>query len=177
MSKIKVLIVESEKRPYVKYIENTLEEKQRIVGGLLYFYEAEKDVDFIWNEEGKELDLEFNRVITNDVIVGTFIIVGQKNGESISLTRKQIRKYKKHFAVKRDAGTIVLLKKYVGHSNKSHELNFKEIEKWRDVLILDRKSKKEYKKEKRNVFKSKEKTNKKRSNTTNEDINVTSKRT
>lgn len=160
MSKIKILIVESEKRPYVKYIENTLEEKQCIVGGLLYFYEAEKDVDFIWNEEGKELDLEFNRVITNDVIAGTFIIAGQKNGESISLTRKQIRKYKKLFAVKRDIGTIVLLKKYVGHSNKSHELNFKEIEKWRDVLILDRKAKREYKKEKKNAYK--QKTNKKK---------------
>ena len=164
MSKIKVLIVETEKKPYVKQIENTLEEKQRIVGGLIYVYEAEKNIDFIWNQKGKELDLEFNRVITNDVIAGTFIIAGQKNGESISLTKKQIRKYKKHFAVKRDAGTIAFLRKYIGHSNKSHELNFKEIEKWRDVLILDRKSKKEYKKEKKNVYKSKQKRNEKRSN-------------
>lgn len=145
-NKIKVLIVKSEKKPYVKQIENTLEEKQRIVGGLLYFYEAEKNVDFIWNEEGKELDLEFNRVIEKDVIAGTFIIAGQENGESISLTRKQIKKYKKHFAVKRDAGIIVLLKMHNPHSNKAHELNFEEIEKWRDVLILDREGKKEYNK-------------------------------
>jgi len=163
MSKIKVLIVQSEKRPYVKQIENTLEEKQRIVGGPIYVYEAEKNISFIWNEKGKELDLEFNRVITNDVIAGTFIITGQENGESISLTRKQIRKYKKHFAVKRDAGIIVFLKKYIVHSNKCHELNLKKIEEWRDVLILDREAKKEYMKEKKNAYKSKQKRDEKRS--------------
>ena len=137
-NKIKVLIVEAGKNPYVQEIENTLEEKQSIVGGLIYFYEAEKNVDFIWNEEGKELDLEFNRLIKNDVIVGTFIIAGQENGESISLNRKQIRKYKKHFSVKRDAGTIALLKQEVKYSSNLVNFNMIGVEKLRDFLILDK---------------------------------------
>lgn len=143
-NKIKVLIVEPDKKPYVKEIENTLEEKQKIVGGLIYFYEAEKNVDFIWNEEGKELDLEFNRVIEKDVIAGTFIIAGQENGESISLTRKQIKKYKKHFAVKRDAGTIALLRQEVKRSSDLSKFNMIGVEKLRDFLILDKEYLKEH---------------------------------
>ena len=94
MDKIKVLIVENTLNPYIKEITNTLEEKQKIVGGLIQITELENNVDLIYNEESKILNLEMNRIIKNDVVCGTFIITGQTNGESISLTENQIRKYK-----------------------------------------------------------------------------------
>ena len=65
--KIRVLIVEPRKEPYVKEIEDTLEEKQKIVGGLIDFIELEDDVDLIFNEESKINNLEMNRIITNDI--------------------------------------------------------------------------------------------------------------
>ena len=69
MEKIKFLIVEPIRDPYIKEIQNTLEEKQKIVNGLIQFIELEEDVDLIFNEDGKILNLEMNRIITNDVYV------------------------------------------------------------------------------------------------------------
>ena len=100
LNKIRVLIVEPIRDPYIKEIDNTLEEKQNIVGGLLQFIELERNIDLICNEEGKLHNLEINKIIKNDVICGNFIICGQENGNSISLTDKQIMKYKKLFKEK-----------------------------------------------------------------------------
>ncbi len=60
-------------------------------------YLKKRDVDLICNEESKLLNLEINKIIKNDVICGNFIICGQENGKSISLTEKQIMKYKRYF--------------------------------------------------------------------------------
>lgn len=100
MKKIKILIIEPNKEPYVPKIKNTLEEKQKIVEGLVYFYDIECNVDLIWNEEGKVKKLPVNRIIEDAIIFGNIIIAGQCNGESISLSRKQIKKYKRKFKLK-----------------------------------------------------------------------------
>lgn len=97
VEKIKILIVEPTLDPYVKEVENTLEKKQKIVGGLIEFVELEDDIDLICNEKGKIYNLPMNRIIKNDIICGTFIIAGQKNGESISLKDEQIKKIQKLF--------------------------------------------------------------------------------
>lgn len=118
MNKIKVLIVETIRDPYVEEIINTLEEKQKIVGGLIQKTELENNVDLIYNEESKILNLEMNRIIKNDVVCGTFIIAGQRNGEYISLTEKQINKYKKYFKLRDHTIPISLLRnKYKESSN------------------------------------------------------------
>lgn len=118
MEKIKVLIVEPIMDPHIKEIENTLEEKQKIVGGLLQFIELERDVDLICNEEGKLLNLEINKIIKNDVICGNFIICGQKNGKSISLTEKQIMKYKRYFKERNHTiPKALIMNKYEKSSN------------------------------------------------------------
>ena len=102
MDKIRVLIVEPNKEPKQAKIEHNLETLQEVVGGLIEFVELEYNIDVICNEEGKIDNLELNRAITNDIIAGTFIIVGQHDGETISLSRKQIKKYKKRFRLEND---------------------------------------------------------------------------
>lgn len=127
--KIKILVVEPKKEPYEKIIDNTLEEKQKIVGGLIEFVELEETVDLICNDEGKINNLEMNRIITNDIICGTFIICGQKDGDSISLTDEEIEKYKKYFNLKVHSVVIELLKEQYGNSSNLLNYDLRGIEK------------------------------------------------
>lgn len=127
-NKIRVIIVEPNKEPYTAKIRNTLEEKQKIVGGLIEFVELEHDIDLICNEESKILNLDFNRIIKDDIICGTFIIVAQKNGYSISLSRKQIKKYKKEFSLKKHKLVIDFLKTTLVNSSKLLNLNLLGVE-------------------------------------------------
>lgn len=96
-NKIRILVVEPYKEPYQKKIENTLKNLQKAVNGYIEILQLEHNVDIICNEEGKINGLPFNRVVDYDVIVGTFIIAGHKDSETISLSRKQIKKYKEIF--------------------------------------------------------------------------------
>ena len=64
---IKVLMIEPEKKPYVKEIGSDLESLQHEVDGdIEAFYPTEDEVAFIVNEEGKINGLPLNRAIRND---------------------------------------------------------------------------------------------------------------
>ena len=117
MSKIRVLIVEPNKEPRQARIEHTLENLQSIVGGLIEYVELEYNVDLICNEEGKLDNLELKRAITNDIIAGTFIVAGQHYGDTISLSRKQIKKYKKRFRLENDKELMSLKKRMMVNSS------------------------------------------------------------
>lgn len=99
MNKIRILVVEPNKKPYQIKIEHTVENMQNIVNGLIDYIELEHNVDLIFNEEFYILKLPFNKIVKNNIICGTFFIAGQHDGNTISLSRKQIKKYKKIFAV------------------------------------------------------------------------------
>lgn len=134
MNRIKVLIVEPIMDPNLKEIDNTLENMQDIVGGLLQFIQIEDDVVIICNEEGKSLNLEVNKIIKDDIICGTFIILGQKDKECISLTDKQIIKYKRLF--KERYHTIpkaLIINKYEQSSNLE-KVNLKGIHKLLNLI-------------------------------------------
>ena len=131
MDKIRILIVEPNKEPNKKRIPHTLKDMQKVVGGLIEFVELEYNVDLICNEEGKIYNLPINRAIQNNIIAGTFFIAGQCNGETISLSRKQIKKYKKIFKLSRDKELIDMLKEKVKNSGNLLNLNLTNIESWR----------------------------------------------
>lgn len=99
-----VLYVEPKKLPKQITIKNTLEEKQKLVGGLIEYTNLIDDnsVLLICNEEGKILGLPYNRDIGHDIIAGPFILVGndQRLVEDISLTEEQIKKYTNVFKEK-----------------------------------------------------------------------------
>lgn len=136
LEKIKVLIVEPTLDPCVKEIENTLEKKQKIVGGLIEFVELEDDIDLICNEKGKIYNLPMNRIIKNDIICGTFIIAGQKNGESISLKDEQIKKYKSYFKLRNHTIPITLLKNKYKQSSELLDYDLSGIEKLLKMNII-----------------------------------------
>ena len=110
MNKIRILVVAPNEEPYQLKIPHTLKEMQKVVGGLVEYVQLEHNVDLICNDEGKLLNLELNRVLGNDVIAGTFFIAGQHKGETISLSRKQIKKYKRIFRLEKDKHFIDYLK-------------------------------------------------------------------
>lgn len=98
---LNVLFVEPNKLPVKKTIKNTLEEKEKLVGGSIEYTYVQNcnDIAIICNEEGKNLGLPINRDIGYDIIVGNFLIVGDDSelGEDRSLTDNQIEKYIKYF--------------------------------------------------------------------------------
>ena len=96
---IRVLIVEPQKQPYVKDIENDFRAMQAVVGGSIEYLYLTDDAHIYCNEEGKLLGLTGNRRMDNgDVIAGTFFICGDNGyGEDISLTDDQVAQYTERF--------------------------------------------------------------------------------
>ena len=101
--KITVLVVEPLKESYTKEICG-LKEMQQVVGGSIEaVYPFDEPVAVVVNEEGKLLDLPFNRPVLDDsglpsdVICGTFFVAGVGRYDFVSLKDQQIRKYKEYY--------------------------------------------------------------------------------
>ena len=96
---INVLIVEPGKAPYEKKIPNTLEAKQKIVEGHIQAVPLSNTADMICNDEGKLMNLPPNRRLANDVICGTFLIVGTDGSEDFcSLNAEDMERFKNVFS-------------------------------------------------------------------------------
>lgn len=101
---LKVLIIETGKKPYEAEIRDELKAKQSVVGGLIEaVYFAENDNALIYcDEEFLLKGNDPNRKVGNLIIHGTFMVVGNgKNDEGegieVSLTDQQIEKYSEMF--------------------------------------------------------------------------------
>ncbi len=99
---MRVLVVEPERRPEVKEINDSLEAMQSIVGGLIQpIYPFEDSVALVCNDEGKLLDLPANRGLWGkdgqiyDIVFGTFFLCGAPADcdHFTSLTPEQIKRY------------------------------------------------------------------------------------
>ena len=99
--KIKCLLVKPYELPEEIEIDNTLEAKQKLVGGYIeqVFLPKDDSVVLICNEEGKINGMKPNRDIGHDIIFGPFLIVGNdfENGGYKSLTEQQVLNYKIRF--------------------------------------------------------------------------------
>lgn len=96
---ITCLVVEPGKKPSVQVIDNTLEAKQELVGGLIELVRLSDTADIICNDEGKLMGLPANRIVGNDVIAGTFLVVGCEwdNENFVSLSDEDIKKFTEEF--------------------------------------------------------------------------------
>ena len=80
---MKVLMIEPGKKPRKAEIDGSLQGMQKVVGGYIQaIYPFEDPVALICNEEGKILDLPFNRALRDedgdiyDIVAGTFFLCG-----------------------------------------------------------------------------------------------------
>lgn len=139
MNRIRVLLVEPNEEPREAEIENTDETFREMVGGELEYIKLESNVKLICNKNGKQQDLEFNRVIENDIVVGTFIVVGYKNGVITSL--KDIDRQMRYFRLKNDKGMIEFYRRYIGNSSNIIEdkIDLRKIGYNRGFIVLDEK--------------------------------------
>ena len=94
---IKILVKEPNKEPYIKEIEDELEPKQEIVGGLIECIEFPdlRGVDIYVNEEGllDELPGNFWLPHYQDCVKGTCFMVGfdAETGDCVDITDNQIK--------------------------------------------------------------------------------------
>lgn len=90
---MRAVIVEPDKAPYERDIEDTLEQLQEIVDGMIEttYDRLLPGAVIVCNEEGKLLDLPMNRCIGSDIIFGTFFVVGEDGEDFCSLTDEQVK--------------------------------------------------------------------------------------
>lgn len=101
---ISVLVVEPEKKPYVKEISSGLSSLQKEVGGYIQaVYPYEEPVAIICDEEAKLKGSQLNRALrdedgkTYDIVAGTFLIVGLGEEDFSSLTPEHAKLFKEKF--------------------------------------------------------------------------------
>lgn len=102
--KLKVLVVESGKRPYTKTIEPGLASLQHEVGGYIEaVYPFAEPVAIICDEEAKLKGSTLNRALRDeaghiyDIIAGTFLITGLSEEDFASLEEEHMKQFSKHF--------------------------------------------------------------------------------
>lgn len=92
----KILYKKVGKEPIVTTVEDTLEAKQKLVGGLIEIVSLDENTLLVCNEEGKILNMPPNLLFDYDYIAGDCFLIGddyKNNGEYRSLTDDEIIKY------------------------------------------------------------------------------------
>lgn len=95
---IQALRVAPGSAPEIVTVPDKLESLQAAVGGYIEVLELDCGVCLICNEEGKLLGLPANRQVGGDIIAGTFLIVGEADGEFCSLADSDAAYYAEKFA-------------------------------------------------------------------------------
>ena len=98
--KMTVLVIEPEKKPYVKDISSGLASLQKEVGGYIQaVYPFDDPVAIICDEDAKLTGKELNRALRDedgqiyDIVAGTFLVAGLGEEDFCSLTPEQIKKF------------------------------------------------------------------------------------
>lgn len=84
------------KEPVVTTVKDTLEAKQKLVGGLIEIVALDENILLICNEEGKVLNMPPNLLFDYDYIAGDCFLIGdnyKNKGEYRSLIDDEIIKY------------------------------------------------------------------------------------
>lgn len=96
---IRTLLVEPEKQPVETFINATLTGMQELVQGYIEAVRISKETTLICNEEGKLIGLPPNRMLRDDIIAGTFFLVGAGgDGETISVCDEEIQRWMSFFS-------------------------------------------------------------------------------
>lgn len=92
-NKVKIVYLKVNEEPKVMEIENTLEAKQKLVGGLIEEVPFRRGISLICNEEGKILNLKPNLFFKDDFIAGDCFFIGDDgmSEDFKSLTNEQVK--------------------------------------------------------------------------------------
>ena len=100
----KVVLVEPDKNARIEAVDLSLENMQKLVGGLIQvIYPFEDDACLVCNDEGKIKRLPLNRALIDengdiyDIIAGTFFICRQDGENLVGLTDEQAKFYMQEF--------------------------------------------------------------------------------
>ena len=97
-NRIKVMVFEPLKEPYIENIKNVPEAYKSIVEGETEEVRLDEKTLLICNSEGKEKELVPNRTIGNDIICGTFFLATDTgNDRYASITPMQAQFYNKRY--------------------------------------------------------------------------------
>ena len=103
---MQVLVIEPERRPEVREIDDSLKAMQEIVGGLIQpIYPFDEPVALVCNDEGKLMNLPANRGLRDkngqiyDIVFGTFFLccAPADSDHFTSLTPEQTVRYQEQF--------------------------------------------------------------------------------
>ena len=104
---MKILKIDPGKKPEIMDIENSLESMQSLVGGMIQaVYPFEEPVAMICNDDGKLMDLEYNRTLRDpesgiiyDIICGTMFLCGApiNSDKFTDLTEQQLAYYSNYY--------------------------------------------------------------------------------
>ncbi len=114
VEKIRVLVVEPRKAPYVAEVEPSVCTLEYEVGGaFLPIYPSNDLVAILYNKEGKKQGLELNRSLYDEdgnlyeILAGTFLVVGwEEANQFTSLSDEMIRKYTQKFQTIEDYAMV-----------------------------------------------------------------------
>ncbi len=138
---MKILIIEPDKEPYIKTTNNINNTLIDIIGDNLKYIKLKNNIDLVYDDEAKLNNLDFNRIIKDDVICGTFAIVSQYQDRWSSLSSKQIRYYKKRFQLRHDEGLLQFMRENIKHSSNLLSLRLDGIEKLNKIIVTDKEMK------------------------------------
>lgn len=120
---MKVLVVAPLKKCCVREVSG-LNDMQKIVGGdIEATYPFQEPVAVVYNADGKNWGLPYNRPLLDksslpyDIICGTFFLAGLVGEDFVSLTDDQIRRYKKLY----DNVVVLTTKAPVPQENHPHK--------------------------------------------------------
>ena len=97
--KIKVLLVVPGRETEVKRIPGNLKFIKSFIGDELYSIRLNENTMLIGNKNARIDD--FNRIYGENILLGSFIIVSNKNNHLVSLNKKEFRKYSNMFKFKK----------------------------------------------------------------------------
>ena len=104
MNTLKLLKIAPMENPEVIEVENTLENLQDLVGGMIeVVYPWDDPVCIICDDEGKMKGYQANRILVDkdgklsDILCGTFLITGLSEDDFESISEEMIEKYREMF--------------------------------------------------------------------------------
>ena len=109
--KFKILLVMPDEEVKVKKISGNYKAIKSLIGNEIIEMELDKDILLIANQHPKASD--FNRILGEHIIRGALVIVSRSNNKLVSLKKRNIRKYRNMFKLKKHRKKIEHIKKSI----------------------------------------------------------------